>query len=113
VKADTLSSLYDTEERQGEETPIISQCCIITPMVWDVEVDIRQALYTEPARAEPGEPCLRAHRCVVQPPFLGAHCICVESSWDRTYHHLPNEEVLVAQLGSGRLGLFLLHLCSV
>ena len=63
----------------------------------------------------PGAPCLRAHRCVGPPPFLGANGACVGESWDRLYHRLPNGEVLVAHLGQVRPGLclFLLHLCSV
>ena len=46
VKADALSRLYDVEERQGEEIPIIA------PVVWDVNADIRKALHTEPAPAQ-------------------------------------------------------------
>ena len=40
MKADALSPLYDTEERQGEETNILPPCCIIAPVVWDVDANI-------------------------------------------------------------------------
>lgn len=48
MKAEALSRLYGAES-QGEETSIIPSFCIITPVVWDVDADIRQALHTESA----------------------------------------------------------------
>lgn len=36
-----MSLLYDAEERQGEETPIIPPFHIIVPLVWDVDATIR------------------------------------------------------------------------
>lgn len=52
MKVDALFYLYDTEERQGEETPIIPLFCIIALVVWDMDADIQQALHTEPAPAQ-------------------------------------------------------------
>jgi hypothetical protein len=52
VKVDAPSYLYDTDERQGQETPIIPLFRIIAPAVWDVDADIWQALHTEPAPSQ-------------------------------------------------------------
>ena len=49
VKADALSRLYDTEERPMDQTPILPASCLVTPVVWELDADIEQALRTEPA----------------------------------------------------------------
>ena len=48
-KADTLSRLYETEERPMDQTPILPASCLVAPVMWDLDADIEQALCTEPA----------------------------------------------------------------
>jgi hypothetical protein len=49
VKEDTLSRLYDTEERTMNPTPILHASCLVAPLVWELDADIVQALRAEPA----------------------------------------------------------------
>jgi hypothetical protein len=47
VKVDALSRLYDTEERPMDPTPILPASCLVSPVVWELDADIEQALREE------------------------------------------------------------------
>jgi hypothetical protein len=49
VEADTLSQLYDTEERPMDPTLILPAFSLVAPVVWEIYADIERALHTEPA----------------------------------------------------------------
>ena len=49
TKADALSRLYDTEERPIDPTPILPASCLVVPVVWEVDAEIKRALRLEPA----------------------------------------------------------------
>jgi hypothetical protein len=51
IKADALSHLYNSGEVPVLSTPIILPSRVVTPVFWDVDVDIRQDLVREPAPA--------------------------------------------------------------
>ncbi|XP_031679718.1 uncharacterized protein LOC116374078 [Oncorhynchus kisutch] len=49
IKADALCHIYDSGEAPVQRAPIIPTSRVVGPVVWDVDVDIRQALAREPA----------------------------------------------------------------
>ena len=79
VKVDTLSRLYDAEDREGEETPIIPSSRIITPVVWDIDADVRNPHLHSARRT--------AHTC---PRVCHGSCCCS--------FHSPAPEVYVTGL---------------
>ena len=40
TKADTLSRMYDTEERPMDPTPILPASCLVAPVVWELDAVI-------------------------------------------------------------------------
>ena len=47
-KADTLSRLYDTEERPMDQTPTLPASYLLASVMWDLDTDIDQELRTAP-----------------------------------------------------------------
>ena len=106
VKADTLSQLYDTEERSMAPTPILPVSCLVASIVSELDADIERA-----SRAEPTPPKCPAGRLYVPSAvrdllIYWAHM----TSWGRSDGALSWWEVLLAHFRKRCKGLCFLLL---
>uniref|UniRef100_A0A3B1KK37 Gypsy retrotransposon integrase-like protein 1 n=1 Tax=Astyanax mexicanus TaxID=7994 RepID=A0A3B1KK37_ASTMX len=63
-KADALSRLFEKEKTQSDPQTILNPSCILAPIQWDIEEDIRQASRSEPT----------PHNCPANRVFVPESC---------------------------------------
>ena len=81
----------------NDPTPILPASCLVAPVVWELDVDIEQALRAEPAPVQC--PAGRLYVPSAVRDWLGPHVTLLWSSWARSDSALFEQEVLVAYLG--------------